>query len=261
MSQFRPIRRLYRSLFWKNKSRALKLDSNETYKHSMWVETCIKDPDFPWMISFPRTGSNWLRMIMELYFRKPALTGSFYHPYAVSFTCYARHDINLKLKGIRNVIYLHREPVSTVFSFMKYHHGENIFNLPPNASYKEQIKACAQIYGRHVAKWMLHEQDSQKKCCVSYDKMRQSPHDEFKKISNFFEMPFDPKKLDFALSHATKIKNEKKQKNKNPRVVITEANYENDRVAFSSKYSKLINEYFMAQDPQLLNYHNLSQQL
>jgi len=40
----------------------------------------LKNADFPWLISFPRTGSHWLRMIMELYFEKPSLRRVFFYP-------------------------------------------------------------------------------------------------------------------------------------------------------------------------------------
>ena len=61
---------------------ALKVDQNEEgpksgldrRANSKIVERHIADPEFPYLISFPRTGSHWLRMLMELYFDRPSLT-------------------------------------------------------------------------------------------------------------------------------------------------------------------------------------------
>ena len=50
-----------------------------SYRHDdEVVKKNIEEPEFPFLISFPRTGSHWLRMIMELYFKRPALTRIFY---------------------------------------------------------------------------------------------------------------------------------------------------------------------------------------
>ena len=85
------------------------------------VKKYIHDEEFPWLISFPRTGSHWLRMIMELYFEKPSLVRVFYEKDAAEFTCYHQHDENLSLNWKKNVLYLYRDPTATVYSQMKYY--------------------------------------------------------------------------------------------------------------------------------------------
>ena len=47
--------------------------------------TC--DPEFPFLVSYSRTGSHWLRMIMELYFEKPILVRIFYFIKKRNFLC------------------------------------------------------------------------------------------------------------------------------------------------------------------------------
>ncbi len=37
------------------------------------VDYLRSNPDLPYLISYPRTGSHWLRLVMEEYFDKPSL--------------------------------------------------------------------------------------------------------------------------------------------------------------------------------------------
>ncbi len=81
----------------------------------------LADLDSPVLVSFPRTGSHWLRMTMELYFERPSLVRVFYYPDRTNYLTLHTHD----LPGVlpedigadierSNVIYLYRDPVDTV---------------------------------------------------------------------------------------------------------------------------------------------------
>ena len=63
-------------------------NSNSYRVNQKIVNKFISDPDFPFLVSFSRTGSHWLRNIMELYFEKPSLVRAFYYKNAKDFTCY-----------------------------------------------------------------------------------------------------------------------------------------------------------------------------
>src|SRR5690606_25937856 len=81
----------------------------------------IADKEKPFLVSFPRTGSHWLRMILELYFERPLLTRTFYYfdkedDYLLLHT----HDMGLTLLR-ENIIYIHRNPVDTVYSQINYY--------------------------------------------------------------------------------------------------------------------------------------------
>ena len=112
------------------------------------ISSFLSQPDFPWLISFPRTGSHWLRMIMELYFEKPSLMRFFYYKDARDFTCYHRHDVELSIEGCRSVIYLYRNPRDTVYSLVRYHR-ENARNIT-------RVRYWAQLYGKHLSKWLFY---------------------------------------------------------------------------------------------------------
>ena len=77
----------------------------------LFLAKVLSDPDFPFLISFPRTGSHWLRMLMELYFEQPSLVRVFYYKDNDNYLCYHHHDEDLKLVDKKNVIYLYRDPV------------------------------------------------------------------------------------------------------------------------------------------------------
>lgn len=142
------------------------------------VESKISDSGFPYLISFPRTGSHWLRMIMELYFEKPSLVRAFYYKNATSFTCYHRHDEKLEIQR-KNVIYLYRNPVDTIYSQMNYYkeHIEDTY----------RIKYWANLYGRHLKKWLIDEAFTNKKTVLTYDGLKSNMEQEFVKICSHFK--------------------------------------------------------------------------
>jgi hypothetical protein len=80
----------------------------------------LEDPEFPFLVSFPRTGSHWLRMLLELYFERPLLTRTFFFPEKDNYLLLHTHDLELDVKR-HNVMYIYRDPVDTIYSQIKYH--------------------------------------------------------------------------------------------------------------------------------------------
>jgi hypothetical protein len=173
------------------------------------IEKFISNPDFPFLISFPRTGSHWLRMIMELYFQKPSLVRIFYYKDAADFTCYHRHDEDLTIQR-QNVIYLYRCPVETIYSQLNYYQ-EDIYD-------RKRIMYWADLYGRHLAKWLLQEGFTTRKTVITYEGMKKHMEGEFKKICDHFSVTFDMERLQPALTKVTKT--EVKRKTVHDRQVI-----------------------------------------
>ncbi len=124
------------------------------------------DRDFPVMVSFPRTGSHWLRLVLERYFDRPLLTRSFYAHDNDDYLLLHSHDMDMNL--VRDdVLYLYRDPIETVYSQLRYH-GED----PDNA---ERLAYWADLYGQHVNKWLVTERGSRRKSILCYEDLRQSP--------------------------------------------------------------------------------------
>ena len=61
------------------------------------VDAFVADPENTFLVSFPRTGSHWLRMLMELYFQRPSLVRVFYFNERADYMCYHTHDLDLVL--------------------------------------------------------------------------------------------------------------------------------------------------------------------
>ena len=83
------------------------------------IEHFISSPASTLMVSFPRTGSHWLRMLMELYFERPTLKLVFYYPEVTDYLAYHTHDLSLDMEH-PTVLYLYRNPVDTVYSQLSF---------------------------------------------------------------------------------------------------------------------------------------------
>ena len=206
------------------------------------ITSFLSNPDFPWLISFSRTGSHWLRMIMELYFEKPSLVEIFVHKDAKDFTCFHRHDNNLSFVGCRNVIYLYRDPVDTIYSQIKFDKDDtDNLNL---------IIFWAESYGKHLSKWLVDEKFTVKKTTITYEDMKNDMHGTFKKICEHFDEHFDGEKLDNLLKLASKNKL-KKITTHTPQVINLSNRYENDREVFRQNYSSMIYDLVFEQNALL----------
>jgi len=102
------------------------------------IRSFVKNPENTFLVSFPRTGSHYLRMLMEVYFERPSLTRVFYFPEKKNYLTLHTHDLDLEVKH-PTVIYLYRDPVDTVYSQLKYQQAD-VHDIP-------SIKSCAYSYG------------------------------------------------------------------------------------------------------------------
>lgn len=205
------------------------------------AEPFVADPNFPFLVSFPRTGSHWLRMMMEMYFEKPSLVRSFYYPDATDFTCYHRHDEDLLLER-KNVIYLYRDPVPTVYSQMQFY-KEDLKN-------EKRIAHWTGVYGKQLDKWLFKEKFTNKKTIVTYEGLRNDLNNEFKKITLHLGLPFDAEKLSSVQARVTKEKLKEKTKH-DPRVLNLSNEYETERKDFEKNNRQFIFEHLKAQNPDL----------
>ena len=194
------------------------------------IRSFTNDPGFPYLVSFPRTGSHWLRMVMELYFEKPSLTRIFFYRKATDFTCCHSHDMELSLER-RNVIYLYRDPVATVYSQLSYC-GEDIEDVG-------RISHWANLYGRHLAKWLILDDFTDRKTIITYEGMKENMLMEFEKVCRHFGRMPDEERLGKALLNVSKEALKKKTSH-DRRVVNLSEGYRRRRSYFSGRYGALI---------------------
>lgn len=205
------------------------------------IHTFISDPEFPYLISFPRTGSHWLRMIMELYFETPSLVRIFYFKDALRFTCYHRHDEDLSIVR-KNVLYLYRHPVDTVYSQMNYYRED--------PSDEARVRHWATLYGRHLKKWLIEETFTTKKTLLTYEEMKNDLTAAFSKVCGHFCVALNRNKLD----EAAKIVTREEVKNRtlhDPQVVNLTEDYARVKERFVSQFHEKIMDLVYAVDSEL----------
>jgi len=214
---------------------------------STWIadehvsEKFTNNPDFPYLVSFPRTGSHWLRMVMELYFKKPSLVRAFYFKDATDFTCFHTHDMDLDLQR-KNVIYLYRNPVETVFSQLSYY-KENLDD-------DSRRRYWSELYARHLSKWLLHDDFTKKKTVITYEGMKSDISDQIKKICEHLGEEYSRPRLELVVSQVSKEKLKKKTKHDQQVVNLSDA-YTRERDGFQNKYCESIYQNLCSIDPEI----------
>lgn len=223
-------------------------DSSVSIADSQLIEKFTRDPDFPYLVSFPRTGSHWLRMVMELYFKKPSLVRAFYYKDATDFTCYHTHDMDLDLHR-ESVIYLYRKPVETVYSQLNYY--------KENLNHDNRRQYWTELYARHLSKWLLHDDFTKNKTVVTYEGMKSNMAEEIRKICRHFSQEFDQQELMQAEIEVSKEKLKKKTRHDEQVVNLSES-YKADREAFTSQYGEEIVSRLYTIEPGLEAYFQKS---
>jgi hypothetical protein len=220
---------------------ALNPDGSVSVDDAGIIKAFTDDADFPHLVSFSRTGSHWLRMIMELYFEKPSLVRAFFFRGASDFTCFHAHDMELKLLR-ENVIYLYRNPVETVYSQLCYY--------KENPEDQERRQYWSNLYARHLAKWLVNDDFTLKKTVITYEGMKSDMHSEIQKICAHLGKKFDPVKLDFVLAQVSKEALKKKTKHDRQVVNLT-VEYHTGRTEFANRYSEQIFSEINSHEPKL----------
>jgi hypothetical protein len=223
-----------------NRSTPQETGSVEVTDRSL-IKRFTDDPDFPYLISFPRTGSHWLRTLMELYFEKPSLVRAFYYKEATDFTCFHWHDADQTLER-RSVLYLYRQPAATVYSQMNYDQ-ENLED-------SERVVYWSQLYGQHLKKWLITERFTSRKTVLTYERLTRALVSEFSKVCDHFGLPLDTKRLLEISALATKESLKEKTQH-DSQVVNLSGSYQARRKDFQQRHAKLIMKTVFEQDEGL----------
>lgn len=208
----------------------------------------LENKEFPYLVSFSRTGSHWLRMLMELYLDKPGLRLLFFRKAADvnDYTYFHTHDLDLQVEA-RNVIYLYRDPVDTIFSQMMFH-AQDLSNT-------ELLDGWIDLYARHLHKWLVDEKFTQKKVILSYEGMRKDLPGEFRKISAFYGVPFNEAKISSVAGQVTKESIKEKTAH-DQRVINLDKNYPDSREKFRAMYAERIYKGTFDRFPELKKFFN-----
>lgn len=163
----------------KSKKKNLSRQANHGRASQAAIDQFRSDPNNPFLVSFPRTGSHWLRSMMELYFDRPMLVRSFFKTDRDDYLLLHTHDMNLTERP-ENVIYLYRDPVDTIYSQLRYYQ---------QAVYDKHLAIFwAQQYALHLAHWMFESDFATRKTVITYEQIQGNTVDVFQRLSQHFNM-------------------------------------------------------------------------
>jgi len=209
------------------------------------VDRYSSDAKNPFLVSFPRTGSHWLRMLSELYFERPTLVRPFHYRDSHDYLYLHHHDVNLDLQR-ENVIYLYREPVATVYSQLTYHNTD--------LDCEDSIRRTTDLYASHVEKWLCRETFTKHKTILNYEQLQADLIPEFKKLTDHLGLPLDEARLIAVSAQITKDKVKQKTVQHDDKVVNQNMDYAEKRAAFSTQHSALIWEVMFKTRPHLTSF-------
>tara|TARA_R110000824_G_scaffold389160_1_gene585111 strand:+ start:4118 stop:4897 length:780 start_codon:yes stop_codon:yes gene_type:complete len=220
--------------------------------YKFWWEIITKDPLF---ISYPRTGSHWINAVMELYLDRPRLPpvrATFLDSSRSDWGWFHDHDtiawdtLHIKSEGPFGVIYLYRNPVDTVFSWIIYNfnNGQSLKKLPIDRL-NNLVTAVSQQYRDHLNKWLI---ETPAKVSVRYENFRKDPVEEFSKIHSYWYGPDNMENKynrEQAQSCFNMVTQEALSKRRTEPYTLSDfmltGQYKKDRIAFKEQYEDKIN--------------------
>lgn len=194
------------------------------------IKKCQADPYFPYLVSFPRTGSHWLRMMLELYTDRPLLVRTFFNHYNNDYLLLHTHDMNLAERR-KNVIYLYRYPTDVIYSQMNFY-NQSIRN-------KSFVLFWSSQYAMHLTHWLYNENFTEKKTVISYEGLKKTIEEEFEKVCNHFALIFNAEKLHQVAQEITIDEIAKKTTYDN-QIINRGSEYAKNREWFIKEYDTLV---------------------
>jgi hypothetical protein len=147
-------------------------------------------PDLPYFVSFPRTGSHWLRTFLEIYFDRPLLVRSFFpHPIDQPLLIHT-HDLDDQVQDARATLYLYRGIVDTVFSQVEYEHGD-----AAGASW-DDVERELQRYMHSLRKWLGDDAPAVRTHIVTYESLLDRPSETLAAVIRFLGGDVDHERIE-----------------------------------------------------------------
>ena len=217
----------------------------------------FEDLSFPRLVSYPRTGSHWFRILMEFYTGHPSVVQSFTDPNPKSVWGFHIHDRLIHewepsegpTRDLKKVVYMYRNPVDTIYSQMKYH--EDIpydWNGDVTDNILVKVKQYENEYHDHLNRWLHHHEDVDEFMSVTYSQIKTSPTVIFRDVCNFLDYEWNESKFMEVYSKCTKDVT-KRLTPHDRSVISSECVLRNDswkrqKMSFVENFEKSINEKF-----------------
>jgi hypothetical protein len=215
--------------------------SIEQLDPEVW-ERFLSVPANPALVSFPRTGSHWLRLLLELTCARPSLKRVFFYFASNDYLCWHTHDDDLTFRRER-VIYLHRDPVDTVFSQLQYE-GADLWN-------PATVRRCSDRYLAHLIKWLVHDDFTKAKLVLSYRDLKQDTEKSVREVVRFLHLSWEPARWTAARSLVTKDLVRRKTHESDEKVISTRTDYAETRSRFRELSSATIHRQIVGAEPKL----------
>lgn len=194
------------------------------------INAFAADPDSPYLVSFPRTGGAWLRMMIELALDRPTLTRVYFLQDRTDYVLLHTHDNDLSLRR-RSVIYLYRDPVDTVYSQLSFG-GKDLAD-------ETVVGECAERYGQHLWKWLVAEDFAKKKTLLRYDRLKENVTDEMRRVGDHLSIYASDERF-----HAAAVIADKGTMKRNTafdtKIMRVDEEYEVSRERFKKDFAKLV---------------------
>jgi len=191
------------------------------------------------LVSYPRTGSHWLRVIVEQYLSKPCLPESFFDTDLNNPWAYHLHDriIGDGDEGFTDnfdkVIYLYRNPIDTIYSLVRYEQTQD-------------WESIATEYHNHLTRWLYNHDDCKRLISIKYEDIKNNYQETFKQIFDFLDVEYNEELLKNCYEKTTHHK-VKTLTQHNEQIVnndIFNGKYLTDKSQFKEYFGENINEMF-----------------
>ncbi|XP_072404409.1 amine sulfotransferase-like isoform X1 [Chiloscyllium punctatum] len=191
-----------------------------------WLKDFEMDPDIPLIVSYPKSGTNWVQQMASLILangnidsvkdkilkhRAPWIE---FVPFKPGYTDYQLLTTHLNYQMVPSsaknrrmkIIYVARNPKDVVVSFYHYHNCHHYLKTPKDFSdFLEQFIEGNVIYGSwfdHIRDWYNHK-DELNMLFVTYEDMQKDIRSVIVKVASFLNKMLDGKTLESIVDHCT----------------------------------------------------------
>ena len=233
---------------------------NKIRNLKLFVKNTLETPllyRYPLFISYPRSGAHWINSLMEVYFNRPRLRRgrpTFLDRRRRDWMWIHDHDSKLKIfkkickKGHKypKILFLYRSPLDVIFSQLNaaQQNYEEFGYLFKEKNFKDKDYAFSKkIVKRELNNWKKYHQTyltgfkNFKFTYINYDSFKDSKKrdNEFKKICEHFNRPFNKKRFNFLFKKYGKLDLDKNKK-------LNKKDYLNEKKKFIIEYGEMIKQ-------------------
>lgn len=206
--------------------------------------------DIPYLVGFPRSGNHYVSVCLEKYTDNQSPISNYRGLAGRSLTVYrihagefrGTHDLNMDAR-FRNVIFLYRNPVDTLYSYCRY------MNILPD---EEHIGQEADFWVNHTMKWMFTETYSRRKVILCYERLLADFCCEFGRLLDFFGIGKDEERMRQIRQSTTKEEIKALVDRKDDKVINVTKEYGMAKKEFVETFGPIIMERIPSQISEVL---------